>query len=102
MLSVKTKGYMRNQKKNLYLALMMVGGSREGFKKVVTFEMSLGNSEDQEIQRREAKDNPGREKNAGKGTGGEKVSDVWGTWRSTVGKKKGCKRDLWGYEKKKG
>ena len=45
MLSVKTKGYMRNQKKNLYLALMMVGGSREGFKKVVTFEMSLGNSE---------------------------------------------------------
>jgi len=46
MLSVKTKGYMRNQKKNLYLALMMVGGSREGFKKVVTFEMSLGNSED--------------------------------------------------------
>ena len=46
MLSVKTKGYMRNQKKHLYLALMMVGGSREGFKKVVTFEMSLGNSED--------------------------------------------------------
>ena len=36
----------RTQKKNLYLALMMVGGSREGFKKVVTFEMSLGNSED--------------------------------------------------------
>lgn len=100
MLSVKTKGYMRNQKKNLYLALMMVGGSREGFKKVVTFEMSLGNSEDQEIQRREAKDNPGREKNAGKGTGGEKVSDVWGTWRSTVGKKKAA-REICGDMKKR-
>ena len=46
MLSVKEKGYMRNQKKNLFLTLMMVGGSREGFKKVVTFEMSLGNFED--------------------------------------------------------
>lgn len=80
---------MRNQKKNLFLTLMMVGGSREGFKKVVTFEMSLGNFEDQEVQRREAKDNPGREKNAGKGIGGKKVSDEWGTWSGPLwGKKK--------------
>jgi len=34
---------VRNQKKNPFLALTMVGGNREDFKKVVTFELSLEN-----------------------------------------------------------